>query len=348
MRISRGIALVAVLALAGVGPGHAAPVRVTVIGDSVAEVLAQNPGPEQQLAQGFDLQLQTQACRKLIDPGCYGGSPSSVLDVVQALGSQLGPIVVVDVGYNDTTSSYDAGLDEVMSALVAAGVQHVIWVTLVENQQTWVDINQEIRAAPARWPEITVADWAPVAAGQPWFNDDVHLNYDGTVAFGAFLRPFLLSACGAACAPPAAPPPPPKFCGLARTVNGFDFVSAVRGISCPRARGAVRDVERGSPGPWVCSRAFHAAFELDCRTSGAEVQVLERSPVATVRHGATVTLANWSFRLHGSAVQGLTGHGGWLTLVARPPYCVPDVPREALAALPLRPTTPAGGCYAPR
>jgi hypothetical protein len=317
-----------------------------VIGDSVAEVLAQNPGPEQLLAQGFDLQLQTQACRKLVDPGCYSNSPPSVLDVVHQLGPQLGPIVVVDVGYNDTTPSYQSGLDEVMAALAAAGVEHVIWVTLVEHQQTWADINQVIRAAPSRWPQLTVADWAPVAARQSWFNDSAHLNYDGTVAFAAFLRPFLLAACGSACAPP--PPPSPTFCGLARTVNGFDPVSAVKGISCPRARGAIREVERGSPGPWVCSRAVHATFELDCRTSGAEVQVLERSPVAAVRHGSTVTLANWSFRLRGSALEGRTGHGPWQTLVARPPYCVTDVPREVLAALRLRPTTSAGGCYVPR
>ena len=221
------------------------------------------------------MQLQTDACRKLVDPGCYSSDPPSALDVVQRLGPGLGPIVVVDVGYNDIAATYAAGLDEVMNALVTAGVQHVIWVTLTETQEAWSEIDQAIRAAPARWPQLTVADWAPVAAGQPWFNDIAHLNYDGAVALATFLRPYLLTACGAACAPP-----PPTFCGLARTVNGFDPVSAVKGISCPRARAAVRDVERGAPGPWVCSRAVHATFELDCRTSGAEVQVLERSPVA--------------------------------------------------------------------
>jgi hypothetical protein len=138
------------------------------------------------------------------------------------------------------------------------------------------------------------------------------------------------------------------FCGLARTVNGFDPVSSVKGISCPSARVAIRRVERGAFGPWVCSRAVHADYELDCRTSGAEIRVLERSPVAAVRHGSVVTLANWSFRRHGPAIQGLTGHGRWQILVARPPYCVPAVPREALAALRLRPVTPAGGCFAPR
>ncbi len=346
MRIASGIVLLAALVLAGPSDGRASPPRVTLIGDSVAEVLAQNPGPEQMLADGFDVQLQTDACRKLVDPGCYSESPPSALDVVQRLGPDLGQIVVVDVGYNDIAATYGAGLDEVMNALVAAGVQHVIWVTLSETQDAWSEIDQVIRSAPARWPQLTVADWAPVAAGQPWFNDIAHLNYDGAVALATFLHPYLLAACGAACAPP--PPPPPVFCGLARTVNGFDPVSAVKGISCPRARAAVRDVERGVNGPWVCSRAVHATFELDCRTSGAEVQVLEAAPVAPVRHGPIVTLANWSFRLHGRALEGLTGHGRWMTLVTRPPYCVPDVPRQVLAALPLRRTTPAGGCYAPR
>ncbi len=342
MRVACGIALVAALALLSAADGRSSPQRVTLIGDSVAEVLAQNPGPEQMLAQGFDLQLQTQACRKLVDPGCYSGSPPSALDVVQSLGSQLGPIVVVDVGYNDIAPTYQAGLDEVMTALVGAGVQHVIWVTLDEAQQAWSEIDQVIRAAPTRWPQLTVADWAPVSAGQPWFNDLAHLNYAGAVGLASFLRPYLLAACGAACAPP-----PPTFCGLALTANGFDPVSAVKGISCPRARAAVRDVERDAPGPWVCSRAVHAAYELDCRTSGAEVQVLEHTPVRAIRHGAVVTLANWSFRLHGPALQGFTGRGRWRTLIARPPYCIPAAPQEALAALPLRRTTPAGGCYAP-
>jgi hypothetical protein len=346
VRIARGTGLLVILALATALGGRAAPVRVTLIGDSVAEVLAQNPGVEQTLAQGFDLQLQTQACRKLVDPGCYGGSPPSVLDVVHQLGSQLGPIVVIDVGYNDTVSSYESGLDEVMSALVAAGVQHVVWVTLTENQGTWAQINEMIRAAPAHWSQLTVADWAPVSAGRPWFNDNAHLNYDGAVALAGFLRPFLVSACGPPCAPP--PPPRPRFCGLARTVNGFDPVTEVKGISCPRARSAIRAVERGAPGPWVCSRAVHAAYELDCRTSGAEVQVLERAPVPASRHGAVVTLANWSFRLQRATLEGRAAGGRWVTLVARPPFCVTDVPRAVLVALRLRRTAPAGGCYAPR
>ena len=77
-----------------------------------------------------------------------------------ALGQELGDLVVVDVGYNDLAQGYAEGLDTVMAALVGAGVERVIWVTLSESQSTWVEINDQIRAAPARWPQLVVADWA--------------------------------------------------------------------------------------------------------------------------------------------------------------------------------------------
>ena len=45
-----------------------------------------------------------------------------------------------------------------------------------------------------------VADWAPLAAGHPgWFADHVHMNGAGGMAFAQFLRPIMLTACGAPC-----------------------------------------------------------------------------------------------------------------------------------------------------
>jgi hypothetical protein len=353
--LARGTVLLTAIALASAGAAQAAPPRVTFIADSVADVLLYNPGPFHTLADGLDLQILAQPCRKLVDPGCQAENsdhPPSALATIQQVGAGLGPEVVLEVGYNDFYDSFAAGLDPVMNALVAAGVQHVVWVTLVENQGNWAQMNELIKALPARWPQVTVADWAPVAAGQPsWFVDAAHMNYQGAVAFADFLHPYLIKACGAPCAappPPPSPPPVPQFCGLARTVNGFDPVRVVKGISCPRARAAVVGIEHGRPGPWACSRAVHADYELDCRTSGAELQTLERSPVAAVRHGAVVTLANWSFRLERAALQGRTQAGRWQTLIAKAPYCIPAAPREALVALRLRPKTPNGGCFAPK
>ncbi len=353
MWLARATVLLTAIALASAGAAQAQPPRVTLIADSVADILLYNPAPQQTLAQGLELQILAQPCRKLVDPGCPAPNsdhPPSALDTIEQVGAGLGPEVVLEVGYNDFSDAYAAGVDRVMNALVADGVQHVVWVTLVETEGTWAVINQAIRAAPARWPQVTVADWAPVAAGKTsWFVDDAHLSYDGAVAFAAFLHPYLIAACGAPCAPPPpSPPPSPRFCGLARTVNGFDPVRVVKGVSCPRARAAVVGIERGRPGPWACSRAVHADYELDCRTSGAELQTLERSPVGAVRHGSVVTIANWSFRLLRTRLQGRDAAGRWQTLIAHAPYCIPTAPREALVALRLRPTTAHGGCFAPR
>ncbi len=183
----------------------APPNRVTMITDSVGGVLYWEDSARAELAQGLDLQLETKTCRRLVVIGCsaYGERPPSALQTIQSLGSQLGPIVVIDVGYNDDASTYAAGLDQVMQALVAANVQDVIWVTLEQAKDYLSEIDGVIRNAPRRWPRLVVADWAPVAAAHPsWFSDGLHMNTAGGHGFAAFLRPIVLDACGLPCVPP--------------------------------------------------------------------------------------------------------------------------------------------------
>ena len=171
--------------------------RVTVITDSVGTALLWDPGPLHDFSAGLDVRGYAFGCRKLVVAGCpnaAGVNPPSALDVIQQLGTELGPIVVIDVGYNDTADTYSAGLDEVMRALLANGVQRVVWVTLEEGEGVWLSIDDQIRAAPARWPQLAVADWGPTVTGKPWlFKDVAHLNHDGGVALGRFLRPIVLS-----------------------------------------------------------------------------------------------------------------------------------------------------------
>ncbi|MGZ4411397.1 MAG: hypothetical protein ACXVY8_04615 [Gaiellaceae bacterium] len=200
------------------------PPRVTMVTDSVGGVLYWADRARAELAAGLDFRVEVKACRKLVVKGCYayGENPPSALETIQALGAErdklgtrLGRLVIVDVGYNDLAETYAAGLDTVMSALVSLGVQHVIWVTLDERQDVWTRINKEIRAATVRWPELVVADWAPVAGKHPeWRADPVHMNEIGAAAFARFLRPIVLATCGSACEPPpattAAPAPAPS------------------------------------------------------------------------------------------------------------------------------------------
>jgi hypothetical protein len=188
--------------------------RVTMITDSVGGVLYWAGTARDELAQGLDLRLETRACRKLVAEGCwaYGERPPSALDTIHALGTELGPLVVIDVGYNDRPDEYAADLDTVMQALLAANVEHVIWVTLEETEEPWIANDEAIREAPRRWPQLVVADWAPVAATNPsWFVDLAHMNYDGAFGFARFLRPIVLAACGPPCQPPPPPPPPPPL-----------------------------------------------------------------------------------------------------------------------------------------
>jgi len=193
------------------------PPRVTMITDSVGGVLYWATTAREALAEGLDFHLDTRACRKLVSIGCYAyeGAPPSALETIREIGPELGSIVIVNVGYNDLADSYTADLDTVMAALAAAGVRHVIWVTLEEAQGTWAQINVQIRAAPARWPGLVVADWATAVTGHPdWFADGVHMNELGGAAFSRFLRPFVLEACGPACVPP--PPVPTLLAPVVR------------------------------------------------------------------------------------------------------------------------------------
>lgn len=204
MKLSGLVGLVALLAVASaradrlpVESAPPPPPRVTLISDSVAATLLWHPDARDYLAEGLDLRLQALACRRLVVPGClaYGTRPPSALDTIQALGADLGPVVVVDVGYNDLPDEYGAGIDPVMQALLAAHVRRVVWVTLAEHEDVWVENNAIVHAAAQRWPELVVADWAPLAAQHPdWFADLAHLNADGAQGFAHFLRPILLAA----------------------------------------------------------------------------------------------------------------------------------------------------------
>jgi hypothetical protein len=190
------VAALAVLASLGLvedAPARSgAAVRVTVFGDSVATAMEYDPDARSMLARGIDLQLETAACRRLGDTSCpYDGvRPPNVIDRATQLGTQLGPVVVVAVGYNDYEANYAKNIDDAMSAFRKAGVQHVLWVTLLEERQSWADMNDMIASAARKYPEITVVDWNAVAKQQPeWMQPDgVHLTAAGAEGMAATIE----------------------------------------------------------------------------------------------------------------------------------------------------------------
>jgi hypothetical protein len=76
-----------------------------------------------------------------------------------------------------------------------------VWITLRERQPSWADINDQIREARKRWPQLAVGDWELESRDHDnWFADGIHMNWDGGEAFTRFLRPLVVDACAAACA----------------------------------------------------------------------------------------------------------------------------------------------------
>jgi hypothetical protein len=195
------VSLVLLALGAGATGTHAASqqrTRVTVIGDSVTESFDYVPAAKRYLGRGLDLRADAVVCRRLVAASCafQGTAPATALQVVGADGRSLGPVVVVNVGYNDWAAVYD--VDRVVRALRGAGVRHVIWVTLREagaNASIYAQSNARIRSASKRWgTTFTIADWNSYSRGKSWFSaDGLHLSPSGAFGLARLLRPLVLA-----------------------------------------------------------------------------------------------------------------------------------------------------------
>ncbi|MBV9048176.1 MAG: hypothetical protein JOY58_07900 [Solirubrobacterales bacterium] len=173
-------------------------VQATIVSDSVAETIDETPQALQVLTRGLKLRLALKVCRRLILTSCtyQGETPPPALQTIASLGRRLGPLLIVDVGYNDDSSGYGSGIDKIMRAARADGAREVIWLTLrdVGNYaSTYQATNAAIRQAARRWPQLRIADWDAYSAGKPWFADDVHPNAAGAVVLARFLRSYVTS-----------------------------------------------------------------------------------------------------------------------------------------------------------
>jgi lysophospholipase L1-like esterase len=169
--------------------------RVTVIGDSITASFDYVPDARRLLGRGLDLHSDAVVCRRLVASSCafQGSTPLTALQVIGAQGRALGPVVVINVGYNDWTAVYD--VDRVMRALKAAGVRTAIWVTLRETTSNYARSNARIRAAARGWTKsLVVADWNAYSRAKPWFREDgLHLTSAGAIGLARLLRPLVVA-----------------------------------------------------------------------------------------------------------------------------------------------------------
>ena len=170
--------------------GSAPPTRVTVIGDSIATAMAYDPIARPILARGVDLDLQLAVCRRLAGDSCpyQGVRPPTLVDLLPSL--RLGSTVVVAVGYNDYESTFAATVETALEALGKAGVEHVLWLTLRAERPSYLQMNDLVRAAAERHPEITLVDWNLYSRSHPdWFQPDgLHLTSVGAIGMATLVQ----------------------------------------------------------------------------------------------------------------------------------------------------------------
>jgi len=199
VRRSSILALAVILFAIGFAVAAAATkAKVTLIGDSVADRMERNPGAISALNDQFRLNLETRGCRRLVSTSCTiqgsSGPPPTVLQLVNRLSQNIGKIVVVDVGYNDTPSHYDHDLDTVMRVLRKLGVERVVWLTLRDPHHVYQASNADIRREPKEWPGFVIADWDSYSENHPsWFESDgIHLTHLGAAKLGEFISSVLV------------------------------------------------------------------------------------------------------------------------------------------------------------
>jgi hypothetical protein len=191
--------LVAVLAASiALGPaaGSADAVKGTFIGDSKAASINYSTRAKRLLQRGHDIRRDLKVCRRLVAPSCtyQGVTPQTALQVVKRLGTRLGRVLVIDVGYNDSPATYRGDLNKVMRAALARGVKGVVWVNLTAVRSSYSQINRIIKRSKRRWQRLYVANWNRYSRGHPGrfaSSDGIHLTSAGAVGLVKLVRKYL-------------------------------------------------------------------------------------------------------------------------------------------------------------
>jgi|GEM_PF-4909173 len=144
---------------------------------------------------GWDLRMDARVSRRF---------PEGI-DLIRTNRDRLGQAVVICLGHNYGGGGYVYGyLDELMAEL--RNVERVVFVTVAEWSPAQPEVNQAIRALPAFYPNVVVADWSGVSAANPPFlaSDRVHLTRSGNIALANLIAVMLgpASKDGTTVAPP--------------------------------------------------------------------------------------------------------------------------------------------------
>jgi hypothetical protein len=153
----------------------------------------------------YNFVLDAESCRRTVEESCWSREdfrPDNTVTAMQRLEGQLGEVVVVMSGYNDSGDLFDDAVDAVVAEARRQAIPHVVWLTLRDHDVSYQDPQERANVdgyqddnlllyekADALGGYLQIADWATFAWDRPeWFEyDGVHLTEDGVRGLTAFI-----------------------------------------------------------------------------------------------------------------------------------------------------------------
>ncbi|MEM1333471.1 MAG: SpoIID/LytB domain-containing protein, partial [Actinomycetota bacterium] len=315
--------------------------RVAFIGDSVGNSIAHEGGSElRRLTDGtFPTRIidvvDGRCTTKTVCPGTTG------VEVANSLPSGL-DLAVVELGYNDTVADFPSDIDAMMAALTARGVQQVAWINMADirtsgGSSVYGPANDALRAARARWSNLSVLDWDAASATPErarWFSDGVHLTATGQAEFALWVRRQLLDL-----APSHYLVPPKRIelpvAGTALTTPLGGSVTVPDDVEAVAVNvTAVRPAARGYVTVWPCADDRPTVSNLNYVSGG----IRANSVIAPVSDAGTICLYSFAGTELVVDIAGWFEVGGFVGI--EPQRLVDSRDGTGGVAVPIGPDTP--------
>jgi hypothetical protein len=186
--------------------------------------------------------------------------------------SVFGDVAIVAAGHNYPywdPARFDRSIDSMVDALHAAGVKRIYWVTLREVKEqyvthsAWVDVqpyawyfpivNEHLRQALTRHPDLSLIDWTSVADRPGITYDAIHLNRVGAALYAQTVASTVLSTANR---PLAGTVTRVAVTGQAGITSTPAAVAVNLAVTDPRSAGFLTAFPCGTEPPLVASSTF--------------------------------------------------------------------------------------------
>ena len=195
----------------------------------------------------------------------------------------FGDYAIVAGGYNYPfwdPPRFDRSIDSIIAAFEEAGVKQVFWVTLREvkpeyiSASAWIQVqpyywyfptvNEHLRAAVSRHPDLSLIDWAAIADRPGLTYDAIHLNTAGQADYAANIARVVMSAASRL---PAGSTTTVKVAGVGGVPADDTAVSLNLTVTNPRTPGFLTAYPCDEPRPL----ASNVNFKSDNTVAGAAI-----------------------------------------------------------------------------